>query len=101
MGSGNNHSISLILDGTNFKVVNIGSNYSLDDLIVHNPKDRNLGLLLSEMTYDENLPVPIGVFYKEDKPPYDTMMTDQINVAKEKMVDLQSIIKGPNAWYVK
>jgi len=91
----------LILDGTNFKVVNIGANYSLDDLIVHNPKDRNLGLLLSEMTYDQELPVPIGVFYKEDKPTYDTMMTDQISHAKEKMMDLQSIIKGPNAWHVK
>ena len=91
----------LILDGTNFKVVNIGSNYSLDDLIVHNPKDRNLGLLLSEMTYNQELPVPIGVFYKEDKPTYDTMMTEQINHAKEKKIDLQSIIKGPNAWHVK
>ncbi len=91
----------LILEGTTFKVVNIGSNYSIDDLVIHNPKDRNLGLLLSEMTYNENLPVPIGVFYKEDKPTYDTMMTDQIHTAKEKMIDLQSIIKGPNAWHVK
>ena len=91
----------LILDGTNFKVVDIGTNYSLDDLIIHNPKDRNLGLLLGEMTYDEELPVPIGVFYKEDKPTYDTMMTDQVNNAKEKAMDLQAIIKGPNAWHVK
>ena len=91
----------LILEGTTFKVVNIGSNYSIDDLVIHNPKDRNLGLLLSEMTYNEDLPVPIGVFYKEDKPTYDTMMTDQIHTAKEKMIDLQSIIKGPNAWHVK
>ena len=91
----------LILDGTNFKVVNIGSNHSIDDLVVHNPKNRNLGLLLSEMTYNEDLPVPIGVFYKEDKPTYDTMMVDQISTAKEKSIDLQSIIKGPNAWHVK
>ena len=91
----------LILDGPNFKVVNIGTNYSIDDLIIHNPKDRNLGLLLSEMTYNEELPVPIGVFYREDKPTYDTMMTEQINHAKEKKIDLQSIIKGPNAWHVK
>ena len=46
-------------------------------------------------------PVPIGVFYKENKPTYDKMMMDQINNAKEKKVDLQSIIKGPNAWHVK
>jgi len=91
----------LILDGTTFKVVNIGSNYSIEDLVIHNPKDRNLGLLLSEMTYNEDLPVPIGVFYKENKPTYDTMMMDQIDTAKEKDINLQSIIKGPNAWHVK
>jgi 2-oxoglutarate ferredoxin oxidoreductase subunit beta len=91
----------LILDGPNFKVVDIGDSYSIDDLLIHNPKDRNLGLLISEMTYDEDLPVPIGIFYKEDKPAYDAMMIDQIDKAKVKDVDLQSIIKGPNSWYVK
>ena len=91
----------LILDGPNFKVVDIGDSYSADDLIIHNPKDRNLGLLISEMTYDENLPVPIGIFYKEDKPAYDNMMIDQIDKAKGKDIDLQSIIRGPNSWHVK
>ena len=71
------------------------------DLLVHNPKDRNLGLILSEMTYNEDLPVPVGVFYKENKPTYDSMMIDQINKSKNKEVDLQSIIEGPNSWNVK
>tara|TARA_Y100001970_G_scaffold31323_1_gene38873 strand:- start:6869 stop:7873 length:1005 start_codon:yes stop_codon:yes gene_type:complete len=91
----------LILDGTQFKVVELGKDYSESDIIIHNPKDRNLGLMLSEMTYNEDLPVPIGVFYKEDKPTYDLMMTDQINDAKGKNLDLQSIIEGPNSWSVK
>jgi len=91
----------LILDGTQLQVVSLGKDYSESDIIVHNPLDRNLGLLLSEMTYNENLPVPIGVFYKEKKPTYDFMMTDQINKAKNKPVDLQSIIEGPNSWSVK
>ena len=67
---------------------------------MHNPLDRNLGLMISEMTYDENLPVPIGVFYKEDKPTYEEMMTNQLNSASKK-VDLQSLIEGPNSWEVK
>ena len=91
----------LILEGAKFKVVSIGDNYSVDDVLVHNPKDRNLGLMLSEMTYDENLPVPIGIFYKENKPTYDEMMSAQINKAKENKMDLQSIIKGTNSWVVK
>ena len=56
--------------------------------------------MISEMTYDENLPVPIGVFYKEDKPTYEEMMTNQLNSASKK-VDLQSLIEGPNSWEVK
>ena len=91
----------LILDGTQLRVVNLGKNYSESDIIVHNPKDRNLGLILSEMTYNEDLPVPIGIFYKENKPTYDSMMTDQINKAKNKTINLQSIIEGPNSWNVK
>ena len=54
------------------------------------------------MTYDENLPVPIGIFYKEDKQPYDIMMKEQIEKAKSnKKINLQSIIEGPNSWEVK
>ena len=91
----------LMLDGPKFKVVKLNADYSIDDILVHNPKDRNLGLILSEMTYDENLPVPIGILYKENKPTYDAMMKDQINTAKTKKNNLQSIIEGPNSWEVK
>ncbi len=91
----------LILEGTQLRVVSLGKDYSESDILIHNPEDRNLGLILSEMTYNEDLPVPIGIFYKENKPTYDFMMTDQINRAKNKAVDLQSIIEGPNPWNVK
>ena len=92
----------LILDGSKFKVVDLSKGLSESDLLIHNPKDRNLGLLISEMTYDEDLPVPIGVFYKEDKPTYDTMMKEQIDKAKSvQKINLQSLIEGPNSWEVK
>ena len=92
----------LILDGSKFKVVDLSKDFSESDLLIHNPKDRNLGLLISEMTYDEDLPVPIGVFYKEDKPTYDTMMKEQIDKAKSvQKINLQSLIEGPNSWEVK
>tara|TARA_B100001778_G_scaffold302258_1_gene278804 strand:+ start:304 stop:1314 length:1011 start_codon:yes stop_codon:yes gene_type:complete len=92
----------LILDGSKFKAVDLSKDFSENDLLIHNPKDRNLGLLISEMTYDEDLPVPIGVFYKEDKPTYDVMMKNQIDKAKSvQKIDLQSLIEGPNSWEVK
>ena len=57
-------------------------------------------MMICEMTYNEDLPVPIGVFYIEKKPTYDTMMLDQINKAKENKVDLQSLIKNSFLNYV-
>ena len=92
----------LILDGSKFRVVDLNGDYSSSDLLVHNPKDRNLGLLVSEMTYDDDLPVPIGIFYKENKPTYDMMMKEQLNKAQSNTnINLQSIIEGPNSWEVK
>ena len=54
------------------------------------------------MTMDSNLPTPLGVLYKEEKPTYEDMMVDQINLAKEKVskFDLQEIISGSNTWEV-
>ena len=92
----------VIMEGSKFKIIDLNKQFSIDDVLVHNPKDRNLGLILSEMTYDEDLPVPIGVLYKEEKPTYDIMMKKQIDIAKSKgIADLQSIIEGPNSWEVK
>ena len=63
---------------------------------------KNLAFLLSEMTMDKKLPTPIGVLYKEEKPTYEDMMVNQINLAKEKesKIDLQKIISGSNTWEV-
>ena len=95
--------LGLVLDGFRLKVVEIGKDYSLDDLLVHNVHDKNLANLVSEMTYDDNLPVPFGVFYKEDKLTYEDMMMDQIkeSIKLKGDPDLQSLINGQETWEVK
>ena len=99
---GQDHSKILKLDGSNFKVLNLDSGYSIDDATIHNYHDKNLAFLLSEMTMDSKLPTPFGVLYKEDKETYENMMLNQIDLAKEnnKNVDLQKIISGSNTWKV-
>ena len=99
---GNNDEKGLLLEGSNLKVVDIGSKYGLEDILVHNESDKNLAMLLSEITYDKDLPVPIGVIYKEDKPTYDSMLVDQLLNAKEKNkdADLQLLVSGSNTWKV-
>ena len=100
-GPENNYGI--ILEGLSFKAVELGKNYSTDDILVHDVKDKNLAVLISEMTYNDKLPVPIGVFYKEDKPTYEDMMKEQIDnaIKKQGKGDIQSIVNGFENWEVK
>jgi len=100
---GPDKNLGLILDGFSLKVVELGDKYSIDDLLVHNVRDKNLAMLISEMTYNKDLPVPFGVFYKEDKVTYEDMMVNQINesIKIKGNPDLQSLINGPEVWEVQ
>ena len=93
----------LILEGATFKVVKIGKNCNADDVLKHDMYDKNLAMLLSEITYIPHLPVPIGILYKENKPTYEQMMTDQIQEAIDLKGkgDLEKLITGTNSWLVK
>ena len=55
------------------------------------------------MTYDDSLPVPIGIFYKSEKPTYEEMMQNQINdaIKLKGNQNLQSLIDGQESWEVK
>ena len=75
---------------------------NLDDILVHNSSDKNMARLLAGMTYDGNLPTPIGVLYKEERPTYEDMMVAQLELAVEKngQGDLGALLKGTNTWSV-
>ena len=92
----------LKLDGSNFVVVNIDSEHSIDEVLIHDKKDKNLGMLLSEITYTPNLPVPLGILYQEDKPSYEKMLIEQIeeSIKLKGKGDLQKILLGTNHWKV-
>jgi len=100
---GPDNNLGIILDGFSLKVVELGSKYSIDDLLVHNIRDKNLAMLISEMTYNKDLPVPFGIFYKEDKDTYEDMMVNQINesIKLKGKPDLQSLINGAEVWEVR
>ena len=51
---GTSENKGLILEGSNFKVVTLGKNYSTDDILKHDMNDKNLAMLLSEITYNLN-----------------------------------------------
>ncbi len=92
----------LKLEGSKFKVLKLEDGFSIDDATIHDYNDKNLAFLLSEMTVNEELPTPIGILYKEEKPTYENMMINQLDNAlnKQGKVDIQSIISGTNTWEV-
>jgi len=100
---GAEHNKGLILEGARFKIIQIGNKYSVDDVLKHNMYDKNLAMLLSEITYIPELPVPIGILYQENKPTYEQMMDDQIQQAIDSKGkgDLEKLIIGNNSWAVE
>ncbi|SVE62039.1 uncharacterized protein METZ01_LOCUS514893, partial [marine metagenome] len=78
---GANEGKGLVLEGSSFKIVELGTDYTQDDVLIHNIEDKNLAMLLSEITYIPELPVPIGIIYKEKKYTYEEMMLNQIKDA--------------------
>lgn len=94
---------ALILDGANFKIVKIGKDYSINDILKHDMYDKNLAMLLSEITYIPELPVPLGILYKENKPTYEEMMNDQMQqvIDSKGEGNIEKLIIGNNSWVVE
>ena len=99
---GNNEELGIRHNGLNLEVVTIGSDFSIDDLVVHDVRNKSIAFELSEMTLNPDMPTPIGVLYKEDKATYDSMMTDQINAAKKARGDdnIEDILNSGHTWKV-
>jgi len=92
----------LVLNGSQLSVLQLGDDRNADDVLVHNPGDKNMARLLAGMTYNGELPTPIGVMYQEERATYDEMMMTQLQSAVDSKGpgDLDALIKGSNTWTV-
>ena len=99
---GADQSKGLRLNGSQLESVILGKDFSVDDILVHDESNKSLAFYLSEITLDPKLPTPIGVLYKEDKPTYNEMMSDQISEAiKSKgQGDLNDLLNAGHTWKV-
>ena len=100
---GKENNKGIILDGSKLTVVEINDNYSIDDILIHDESDKNLGMLLSETTYNPELPTPIGIIYQEEKETYDSLMENQISESKLKNPEpsIDDLLHSGNTWEVK
>ena len=91
------------LDGNIPKVVEIGDKWSIDDILVHDESDYVIASLLSNMTYNEDFPDPIGVLYAIEDNTYEDMMVNQIKEATKNKTKgtIQDIINAGDTWVVK
>ncbi len=93
------------LDGFKPVVVDLNNGVSADDLWVHDEKDLYKAQILTRMfdspLTEGHLPRPFGVFYETERPTYEEMMKQQIEVAKEKKpADLDKLLRGNEVWEI-
>ncbi len=90
------------LDGLKPEVVNIGSKWSADDLMIHDSSDPTKAHILSRM-FDSSMPRAFGILYQENRFTYEQALYDQIDEAKRSKGpgDLDQLIRGKNTWVVE
>ncbi|MBL0174804.1 MAG: 2-oxoacid:ferredoxin oxidoreductase subunit beta [Ignavibacteria bacterium] len=98
-GKDNNKGIKL--DGFRPKVVSL-EDYSVNDLLVHDEKSKELAFILAHMTDMPGYPMPLGVFLDIERPVLEDDMKKQIDKAIEKSGrgDLNSLFREGNTWEI-
>jgi 2-oxoglutarate ferredoxin oxidoreductase subunit beta len=93
------------LKGNNLEVVKIGENgISEADLLIHDPEadDAGIQLSLAKMTPPE-FPMALGVIRKLRKPSYETLLEQQIQLAKAQSPykTMDDLLNSGNTWAVE
>ena len=103
---GANSEKGIRFDGMRPEVVEIGAKYSADDMWIHDEKDFYKAQILTRLFDNPSevgavFPRPFGVFYTNDRPCYEQMMSLQIEEALAKGAgDLDKLIRGKETWEI-
>ncbi len=88
------------INGFTLEVVELGDEYTVDDLLVHDKHNAALAYIIARMTYPD-FPVPMGVIYQAEAPVYEEALMGQVAVAREKKApDLHSLYFSDDIWTV-
>jgi 2-oxoglutarate ferredoxin oxidoreductase subunit beta len=104
---GANGEMGIRFDGMRPEVVEIGTKYSADDMWIHDEKDFYKAQILTRLFDNPSevgavFPRPFGIFYTNDRPCYEEMMSLQIQEALAKGAgDLDKLIRGKETWEIK
>ena len=93
-------------DGLQPKVVELGAEYSADDLWIHDDQDfykaQVLVRLFDNPAAEHHFPRPFGVFFDTQRPCYEDVMAMQIEeaIAKKGMGSLDKLLRGHEVWEI-
>ncbi len=98
---GKNRDRGIRMRGHSLEVVQLGNGITESDLIVHDETDDALAFLLSLMT-PPHFPTAIGVLRCVERPPYERILHEQIQAAKQRQGegDLEALFKHGDTWTV-
>lgn len=103
---GNTNQKGIKLDGLKPVVVDITDANSVNDLWIHDERDKTKATLLAGLFDDPtkvpHFPRPFGVFYVEDRSTYEDDLTAQIAAitAKKGKTSLDKILSGDKTWII-
>ncbi len=94
------------LDGLRPQIVELGNDYSANDLWHHDEKDIYKAQILTRMfddpTLEHHFPRPFGVLYSQQRPTYEAQLWAQMEETKvaKGVPDLDVILAGKETWTV-
>jgi 2-oxoglutarate ferredoxin oxidoreductase subunit beta len=100
---GKNKDKGIKLDGFKPTVVSLeDGKHAADDLLVHDEKDSTLAFILGNMTFEDHLPKPVGIFQAIERPTYNQSVEDQIKheVETKGEGNLTELMRGSDFWQV-
>lgn len=103
---GANKEKGIRVNGLRPEVVDLADGYSADDLWIHDEQDFYKAQILVRMFDDPRIeghfPRPFGVFYEANRPCYEDIMAEQIEmaIAKKGKGDLAKLLKGNEVWEI-
>jgi 2-oxoglutarate ferredoxin oxidoreductase subunit beta len=94
----------LRMESYNLEVVDLESGaYSADDCLTYNETSLELAGIAARMQWQPHLPRPFGVFYREDRPTYESMLQEQIDgvIARKGSGDLNRLLQSSQNWVIE
>jgi len=92
------------LNGWKLEVVEIQDESQKADILIHDetPEDPAMAFLLAEMTYNDELPTPIGIFLERQQETYEELYQKQVEEVTHKFGkgDMKKLLLTGDIWTV-